>query len=48
MYKQAFQYFSMGYASAMAWLLFMTTLIVTLVIFRTAHLWVFYAGGEQA
>ena len=48
MYKQAFQYFSMGYASAMAWLLFMTTLIVTLVIFRTARLWVFYAGGEQA
>ncbi len=47
MYKQAFQYFSMGYASAMAWLLFMTTLIVTLVIFRTSRLWVFYAGGEQ-
>jgi len=48
MYKQAFQYFNMGYASAMAWLLFVTTLIVTLVIFRSARLWVFYAGGEQA
>lgn len=47
MYKQAFQYFNMGYASAMAWLLFVTTLIVTLVIFRSARLWVFYAGGEQ-
>ena len=31
LYKQAFQYFNMGYASAMAWLLFVTTLIVTLV-----------------
>jgi multiple sugar transport system permease protein len=47
MYKQAFQYFNMGYASALAWLLFMTTLIVTLVVFRSARLWVFYAGGEQ-
>ncbi len=47
MYKQAFQYFQMGYASALAWLLFLTTLVVTLVIFRSARLWVFYAGGEQ-
>ena len=27
MYKQAFQYFQMGYASALAWLLFLTTLV---------------------
>jgi multiple sugar transport system permease protein len=47
MYKNAFQYFQMGYASAMAWLLFTVTLLVTLVIFRTSRLWVFYAGGEQ-
>ena len=47
MYKQAFQYFNMGVASAMAWLMFMTTLVVTLIIFRTAKLWVFYAGGDQ-
>lgn len=48
LYKQAFQYFNMGYASAMAWLLFMTTLLITLLIFRTARLWVFYAGGDQS
>jgi multiple sugar transport system permease protein len=47
MYKQAFQRFNMGYASAMAWLLFVTTLVITLIIFRTSRLWVFYAGGEQ-
>jgi multiple sugar transport system permease protein len=46
LYKTAFQYFSMGYASAMAWLLFMATLAITLVIFRTSRLWVFYAGGD--
>lgn len=46
LYKSAFQYFTMGYASAMAWLLFMVTLVITLVIFRSARLWVFYAAGD--
>lgn len=47
MYKQAFQYFNMGYASALAWLMFVVTLLITLVIFRTSRLWVFYTGGER-
>ncbi|MEZ4616540.1 MAG: hypothetical protein R2867_13715 [Caldilineaceae bacterium] len=47
MYKEAFQYFNMGYASALAWLMFVVTLVITLVIFRTSRLWVFYAGGER-
>ena len=47
LYKQAFQYFSMGYASALAWLLFMIR-VITLVLFRTSRLWVFYAGGDQS
>ena len=46
LYKNAFHYFSMGYASAMAWLLFLITLAITLVIFRSARLWVYYAGGD--
>ena len=46
LYKNAFQYFQMGYASAMAWLLFMVTLVITLVIFRSARMWVFYGGGD--
>ena len=46
LYKNAFHYFEMGYASAMAWILFMTTLAVTLIIFRSARLWVFYAGEK--
>jgi multiple sugar transport system permease protein len=46
LYKDAFQYFTMGYASAMAWLLFLTTLVITLIIFRTARSWVFYGGGD--
>jgi multiple sugar transport system permease protein len=46
LYKQAFQYFNMGYASALAWLLFVTTLIITGMVFRSSRLWVFYGGGE--
>ncbi|MCB0057067.1 MAG: sugar ABC transporter permease [Caldilineaceae bacterium] len=46
LYKNAFQYFQMGYASAMAWLLFMVTLFITLIIFRSARLWVFYGGSN--
>ncbi len=47
LYKNAFHYLEMGYASAMAWLLFMFTLAVTLLIWRSARWWVFYAGGEE-
>lgn len=47
LYKNAFHYFEMGYASAMAWLLFVATLLITLIIFRSARMWVFYAGSES-
>jgi multiple sugar transport system permease protein len=40
-YRNAFRYFKMGYASALAVLLFVVILIVTLTIFRSARLWVF-------
>jgi len=36
----------MGYASAMAWLLFVIVLGLTIVLFKTAGSWVF-AGGER-
>ena len=34
LYQNAFQYFQMGYASALAWILFFYVLVLTLVIFR--------------
>ncbi len=46
LYRNAFQYSKMGYASAMAWILFVIVLIITLIIFRTSARWVFYRGGE--
>ena len=41
-YNQAFKYFDMGYASAMAWVLLVIVSIVTLIIFKTSNHWVFY------
>jgi multiple sugar transport system permease protein len=34
----------MGYASAMAWILFLIVLVVTLLVFKSSPLWVFYEG----
>ncbi|NPV81570.1 MAG: sugar ABC transporter permease [Firmicutes bacterium] len=42
LYQHAFQYFRMGYASALAWVLFLIILILTLAIFRSSSLWVYY------
>ncbi|MCY3799858.1 MAG: sugar ABC transporter permease, partial [Chloroflexi bacterium] len=44
LYRKAFQDFQMGYASALAWLLFVVILLLTLVLFRTAKSWVYYEG----
>ncbi len=46
LYKEAFVYYNMGYASALAWGLFLVALAVTLGLFATARRWVYYAGGE--
>ncbi len=46
-YRQAFQYFNMGYAAAMAWVLFMVILILTLLLFRSQRFWVFYLGERR-
>ena len=47
-YRNAFRYFKLGYASAQAVALFVVVLAVTLVIFRTARVWVFSETDEQA
>ncbi|MGC8972285.1 MAG: carbohydrate ABC transporter permease [bacterium] len=42
LYQNAFQWFKMGYASALAWVLFLVILILTFVQFRIANYWVYY------
>jgi multiple sugar transport system permease protein len=36
----------MSYGSTLAWLLFLITLAITLVLFRTSRRWVYYAGDR--
>lgn len=45
LYKNAFTYNLMGYGSALAWVLFIIVLVLTLILFKTANMWVYY-GGE--
>jgi multiple sugar transport system permease protein len=42
LWENAFKFFNMGYASALAWILFAIILIMTLIVFRSSSLWVFY------
>lgn len=44
LYNQAFQYLHLGYASAMAWLLFVIVVVITLLLFRSSSRWVYYAN----
>jgi multiple sugar transport system permease protein len=42
LYQKAFKYLQMGYASALAWILFVIVLVLTLIVFRTSAKWVYY------
>jgi len=46
LFQNAFQYWKMGYACAMAWILFIVILVFTLLLFRTSARYVYY-GGEK-
>jgi multiple sugar transport system permease protein len=46
LYRNAFDYFKMGYASALAWVLFLIILIFTLAQFRLAKRFVYYEAEE--
>lgn len=46
-FRQAFQFFNMGYASALAWVLFLVILALTLLIVRSSGRWVYYAGERR-
>jgi multiple sugar transport system permease protein len=46
LYRHAFRYMNMGLASAMAWFLFLISLILVMLIFKTSARWVFY-GTKQ-
>ncbi len=47
LYRQAFTYFNMGYASAMAWVLFVIILALTLLVFRYVGRMVYYEDESR-
>lgn len=48
LYRNAFTWFEMGYASALAWVLFLIIIVCTLLLLRTSARWVYYEGeGER-
>ena len=46
-YKNFFTFQNMSYGATLAWLLFVITLAITLVLFGTARRWVYYAGEAR-
>jgi multiple sugar transport system permease protein len=47
LYRNGFNYFKMGYASALAWVLFLFVLALTLLVFRSTPFWVHYDAQRE-
>jgi len=47
LYQKAFQDFNMGYASALAWILFLVIMFFTAIQFIFAPRWVYYEGEQR-
>ena len=45
-YNNAFKYGKMGLANAMAWVLFILTMFISLIIFKTSNQWTYYEGDK--
>lgn len=43
-YNKGFNQFYFGYASALAWVLFIIILVFTMIIFKSSTVWVYYEG----
>jgi oligogalacturonide transport system permease protein len=48
LYEQAFNFFKMGYASALSWILFLIILAVTFLLLKTSDRWTHYEDGGEA
>jgi len=48
LYRHAFRFLDMGYASAIAWVLLMFIMLITAVQFLAARFWVFYEGEPSS
>jgi ABC-type sugar transport system permease subunit len=46
-YQQAFAFQNMGYGAAIAWFIFIVSMIITVGLFATGRYWVYYAGDGR-
>jgi multiple sugar transport system permease protein len=46
LFRQGFQYFEMGYASALAVVIFLVILALTMLVFKSSSLWVYYESSR--
>jgi len=46
-YRHAFSYFQMGFASAAGWVLFLFIMLLTILVFWSSRKWVYYEGDVQ-
>jgi multiple sugar transport system permease protein len=46
-YNNAFQYFQMGYASALSMVLVVVVVVISAIIFRTSRAWVYYESEQR-
>ncbi len=47
LYRQAFEFFRMGKACALAWIMAIVVAALTALLFKTSGSWVFYGGGDR-
>jgi len=47
LYNEAFNFGNFGYASTLAWVLFLIIMVFTLLVIRSSALWVYYETGDQ-
>ncbi len=47
LYRNAFSWFEMGYASALAWVLFLIIAVCSLILLRSSDMWVHYEGAGK-
>jgi multiple sugar transport system permease protein len=47
LFNNAFQFWKSGYASALAWILFLIVLVFSLIQFKVARSWVYYESSTM-
>jgi len=47
LYRSVFMETRIGYASALAWILFLVVMVLTFIVFKSSRKWVYYEGDQR-